>query len=268
MTKFKNRLPVSVAIAVGIHVVAALFLVVSFQTKRDRPIVAPAVDTVMAKVIDAEKLAEEKKRREEEIKRKQRERKEKLAEQERLKKEKRDKELAAKRAAEKKKAEKKREERERKKIAEAKRLAQEKREKEQERKRQAAEREAEKRRLSENFAREEAALKAEEELEAQRIAKKREMDRLAQQYLNSIRSRVQSRWRKPPGAKPDEWCEVHVQQTPSGVVKKIAVKKCTGDTAFRHSVEEAVRRSDPLPKPPSPELFDRELRFTFAPEEM
>lgn len=261
MTKLKKRLPISVAIAIGIHVVAALFLVVSFQMKREQPVVAPAVDTVMAKVIDAEKLAEEKKRREDEIKRKQLERKKKLAEQERLKKEKRDKELAAKRAAEKKKAEKKREELERKKVAEAKRLAQEKKEKERERQRQAAEQEAENRRYVENLAREEAAMKA-AELKAQ------QMDKLAQQYLNSIRRKVQMRWRKPLGAKPNAWCEVYVQQTPSGYVKEVAVKKCTGDTAFRRSVEDAVWKSDPLPEPPSPELFDRELRFTFAPEKM
>ena len=38
-----------------------------------------------------------------------------------------------------------------------------------------------------------------------------------------------------------------------------------GNDAFRKSVEKAVWKSDPLPEPPSPELFDRELRFMFTP---
>ena len=274
MTKLKKRLPMSVAVAIAIHIVAALFLVVSFQMKREHaPVVAPTVDTVMAEVIDVEKLAEQKRRREEEIRLKELERKKRLAEQQRLareklEKEKHDKELAAKRALEKKKAQqaREREELKRKKIAEAKRLAQEKKRREQERR--AAEREAEKKRLSEILAQEEAALKA-AELEAQRIAKAREMDKLIRRYQDSIRSKVQSRWRKPLNTQPHAWCKVYVQQTPSGYVETVVVEECsTNDTAFRRSVEEAVRKSEPLPKPPSPELFDRELRFTFAPEEM
>ena len=122
--------------------------------------------------------------------------------------------------------------------------------------------------MSEILAQEEAALKA-AELEAQRIAKAREMDELIRRYQDSIRSKVQSRWRKPLNTQSHAWCKVYVQQTPSGYVETVVVEECsTSDTAFRRSVEEAVRKSDPLPKPPSPELFDRELRFTFAPEEM
>jgi colicin import membrane protein len=41
---------------------------------------------------------------------------------------------------------------------------------------------------------------------------------------------------------------------------------CTGDAAFARSVETAVLRSSPLPPPPNPALFDRNLLFNFKPE--
>ena len=57
-----------------------------------------------------------------------------------------------------------------------------------------------------------------------------------------------------------------MRQAPGGYVENVVIEECTGDEAFRRSVEEAVWKSDPLPSPPTPELFDRELRFKFIPE--
>ncbi len=58
-----------------------------------------------------------------------------------------------------------------------------------------------------------------------------------------------------------------VKQTMSGDVIDVRVQACTStsDKAFQRSVERAVRKASPLPLPPDPELFDREIVFTFKP---
>jgi colicin import membrane protein len=46
----------------------------------------------------------------------------------------------------------------------------------------------------------------------------------------------------------------------------VDVQQCTGGEEFRHSVEAAVYKADPLPPPPTPEIFQRELLLRFKPE--
>ncbi|MFK7814894.1 MAG: cell envelope integrity protein TolA [Gammaproteobacteria bacterium] len=191
----------------------------------------------------------EKKRLEEEVK--------KQAEAEKLAQEKKKAEEAKKLAAEEKRKEE-----------EAKKLAQQKLEEEKKRKeaeKLAAEKAAEQERLDKILAAEEAEINA-AEAEAQRVAKARTMSRDIAIYQDALRSRIQSRWRKPINDQSDAWCKVYVRQAPGGYVEDVVVEQCTGDEAFRRSVEEAVWKSDPLPEPPTPDLFDRDLRFKFIPE--
>ena len=209
---------------------------------------------------EARKQAEaEKKRLEEEVKKqaelekKKAEEAQKLAEQKKAEEEKRKAEEAKKLAEEKKRKEE-----------EAKKLAAEAK-KRQEEEKLAAEQAAEKERLAKILAAEEAEINA-AEAEAQRVAKARAMSKDIAIYQDALRSRIQSRWRKPLSEQPDAWCKVYVRQAPGGYVEDVVVEQCTGDEAFRRSVEEAVWKSDPLPEPPTPELFDRELRFKFIPE--
>ena len=42
---------------------------------------------------------------------------------------------------------------------------------------------------------------------------------------------------------------------------------CNGDEAVRRSIEHAVMDASPLPKPPHPSLFERNLNVNFRPEE-
>jgi len=54
---------------------------------------------------------------------------------------------------------------------------------------------------------------------------------------------------------------------PGGEVTGVQVDSCTGgDAALRQSVQDAVYRASPLPSPPNPALFDRNLILTFKPE--
>jgi colicin import membrane protein len=88
-----------------------------------------------------------------------------------------------------------------------------------------------------------------------------------QQYIAAISSRVTRNWVEPASAKPGIECEVSVVQIPGGEIVNVRVGRCNGDAAVVRSIEAAVYRSSPLPPPPDPSLFERNLRFTFKPEE-
>lgn len=149
--------------------------------------------------------------------------------------------------------------------AEAKRLAEEKR------------RAEEKRVAEEKLARERAAalaLQREREAELRRrLAAEERGSALrsspaADQWKAQIRARIERAWIRPPSARPGVECEVAVTQVPGGEVTSVTVESCTGgDDALRSSVETAVYRASPLPLPPDPSLFERNLRLTFRPNE-
>lgn len=89
----------------------------------------------------------------------------------------------------------------------------------------------------------------------------------AAQYQDLIRQKVRRNWNEPASARPGDSCDVRVQQIPGGEVVSAVAFNCTGDAAFARSVEAAVLRSSPLPLPADPRLFERNLLFTFKPEQ-
>ena len=117
--------------------------------------------------------------------------------------------------------------------------------------RQRAEREAELR----------VAMQAEERLMAA------ERGGLLAQYIAVIRQKVERNWVRPVSAGAGLECVVHVTQIPGGEVVGVRLGNCNGDDVVVRSIEAAVYRSSPLPLPPDPELFERNLRFTFKPEQ-
>jgi colicin import membrane protein len=58
-----------------------------------------------------------------------------------------------------------------------------------------------------------------------------------------------------------------VTQATGGTVVDVQIGDCNGDAAVRESVANAVYKSSPLPAPPDPRLFQRELILDFKPEE-
>jgi colicin import membrane protein len=89
----------------------------------------------------------------------------------------------------------------------------------------------------------------------------------AASWLALIRDRVTRAWIRPPSARAGVNCEVHVTQVPGGVVTGVQIGSCNGDAAVRESIEAAVYRASPLPTPSNPDLFDRNLKFNFHPDE-
>ncbi|MBC8025661.1 MAG: cell envelope integrity protein TolA [Steroidobacteraceae bacterium] len=89
----------------------------------------------------------------------------------------------------------------------------------------------------------------------------------ASRWHAAIVARIQRAWIKPPSAQPGISCTVSVQQVPGGEVTSVRVDSCTGgDAALRESVEAAVLRASPLPAPPDPRLFERNLILIFEPK--
>lgn len=161
---------------------------------------------------------------------------------------------------------KKREDAERKKREEAER---ERREKEAERKRLE---DIERQRQENERLRKEAEKAAAQQRRNAEI--KAEEERLAamnaglqERYVLSIRNHIYRNWAPPASARFGSECEVIVRQVPGGEVVGVTILKCDGDDALRRSVEAAVFRASPLPLPPDPSVFDRNLRLILKTEQ-
>lgn len=89
---------------------------------------------------------------------------------------------------------------------------------------------------------------------------------LQQQYVAAIQAAVERAWQRPPSAKPGLSCTVFVNQVPGGAVSNVRLGDCNGDAAVQESIRLAVLKAAPLPKPPDPSLFERNLRLEFAPQ--
>jgi colicin import membrane protein len=90
---------------------------------------------------------------------------------------------------------------------------------------------------------------------------------LQKSYIASIQNRITRAWLKPASARPGIVCKIEVTQVAGGEVTKVRVIDCNGDEAVRQSIENAVYRASPLPEPPDPALFQRNLTLVFKPNE-
>lgn len=154
------------------------------------------------------------------------------------------------------------------------------RKKREEAERERREKEAERKRLEdiERQRQENERLRMEAELAAQQQRRNAEIEaeekRLAamnaglqERYVLSIHNHIYRNWAPPASARSGSKCEVIVRQVPGGEVVGVTVLSCDGDDALRRSVEAAVLRSSPLPQPPDPSVFERNLRLILKTEE-
>lgn len=145
------------------------------------------------------------------------------------------------------------EEAETRKRAEEQRLAQEKKLEEDKRKAQEAQERAQS----------EADLKR--SLEAEERANAVRSSGALASWQAQIQARIQRAWLRPPAARAGIVCELDVTQVPGGEVTNVRLGACNGDQAVRDSIVAAVYRASPLPPPPDPSLFERQLQITFRP---
>lgn len=157
-------------------------------------------------------------------------------------------------------------------AAEKKRLAEEKRTAELAAKRKQEEERLRREEEARKKAAQEAELKQKMEEEQRRLAaenerlaqeRARQNATLIQRYMADIRNKVERNWLRPPGTRTGMTCTVLVQQLPTGDVVNVRITRSSGDPVFDRSVENAVHKASPLPPPPVPELFEREIEFKF-----
>ncbi len=107
-----------------------------------------------------------------------------------------------------------------------------------------------------------------EEAAAQRKAQKRkQLVSLRESYISAISAKVRNNWRTPARISPKAQCDLQIIQTPKGNVTSVKILNCNefASKQFKIAAEKAVYRSEPLPKPPVKELFERKITFEFKP---
>jgi colicin import membrane protein len=125
---------------------------------------------------------------------------------------------------------------------------------------------AEAKRVADEKARQAREAELRRSLEAEERGRALQNSDAANRWHAAIVARIQRAWIRPPSAQPGISCTVLVTQVPGGEVTSVRVDSCSGgDAALRESVEAAVLRASPLPSPPDPALFERNLELTFAP---
>ena len=117
-----------------------------------------------------------------------------------------------------------------------------------------------------------AERKAREEAEAQKRAAEEQARRTSAgpalaSWKSQIEAKITHNWLRPPTARSGIKCVLKVTQVPGGEVTNVSIGECNGDQAVRDSIQAAVYRASPLPPPPDPALFDRELIIQFTPED-
>ena len=85
-------------------------------------------------------------------------------------------------------------------------------------------------------------------------------------WESMIAAAITRAWHRPPTAKAGIDCILNVTQVVGGEVTHVSIGECNGDAAVRQSIEDAVYRASPLPPPPDPSLFDRNLKIRFKPD--
>lgn len=260
------------------HIVAAallhalLFALLVGGVQCSRPPVKPPVITAViynpekppaaAKKVDKaaeqeklkQKVEEQKQKREAEQKRVEEQKRKQAEEKVRLADEKKRKDLEAKKLAEKKAADEKQ------------KAAEDRKRKEAEQKRERDE--AVKRDLQRQLEMEEALAREGLEREAQReqdanAASAREAALNA--WIVAMRDDISRNWVKPLSA-PDEFkCRINVQLLPDGTVTSARILTSCGNAALDKSVQDAVFRASPLPKPADPSVFQRDLNINYEP---
>lgn len=94
-------------------------------------------------------------------------------------------------------------------------------------------------------------------------ARKSEIDK----YKTAIQDKIKRFIVLPPNLQGNPEAEFDVIQLPGGEVLGAKMRRSSGNAAYDSAVERAILKAQPLPLPPDPALFVRELNLTFRPQE-
>ncbi len=262
----------AVVYSVALHLVVAAAFAIGVDWRIERPRVAIDAVPIQGVIIDQAAIEKEREAREEAARqvraqqqRDERQRREAAErERQRVAAVERAKQQAEQEERDRIAAEKAEQQRQREAQAERERVARE-REEQAQREKEAAEKRAREQAEQRRRQQAESELQQQLALEAERNAARNAG--LLDQYIRMIEARIKQKWNRPLSARPGLDCVVRVVQAPTGDVLSATVSTCNGDEAVRRSIERAVMDASPLPRPPNPALFERNLNVNFRPEE-
>lgn len=84
-------------------------------------------------------------------------------------------------------------------------------------------------------------------------------------YIDAVRAKVRQHVVVPPGVTGNPEALFDVTQMPDGTVVEVRLVRSSGIPALDAALERAIHAASPLPVPPDPRLFERQLRLILRP---
>ena len=88
----------------------------------------------------------------------------------------------------------------------------------------------------------------------------------SQSYANAIQQKIMRHWYQPAVVDNPANCEVRISQSEEGLIEMIEFLACdVNSDQYLRSIELAIMNAEPLPPPPAPDLFERDIYLIFKP---
>lgn len=84
-------------------------------------------------------------------------------------------------------------------------------------------------------------------------------------YIDAVRAKIRTHIVVPPGISGNPEAVFDVTQLPDGSVVDVRLVRSSGVGVLDQALERAIRAASPLPTPPNPRLFERQLRLILRP---
>lgn len=106
-------------------------------------------------------------------------------------------------------------------------------------------------------------------LQAEQAAQAAAVGKVVDEYTAKIITKIRRNIVMPPDVSNDARAEFSVTLLPGGSLLSARLAQSSGNAAYDNAVERAILKSQPLPLPPEPNMFNRfrELRLKFKPNE-
>ena len=111
---------------------------------------------------------------------------------------------------------------------------------------------------------EQEALRRQMDQEAQG-RKDAEMNAKRGEWAVLLTRHIKRNWTRPSDNSGDFSCTVQVKLLPDGTVTYAKIVKSCGNPVLNKSVEDAIFRASPVPRPNDPAVFERDLTINFNP---
>ena len=102
---------------------------------------------------------------------------------------------------------------------------------------------------------------------AQQAAASAAHDKAEADWIDRIRSKIRSNVLVPQDIQGNPEAVFDVVQLPTGEIIDVQLRKSSGVPAYDNAVQRAILKSSPLPRPATPDLFQRSLRLRFRPHD-